>query len=161
MIRFAGRIEPGSGGGVFTGQSVLFRPARMALTSAMLSLRVRFATDGTVIGGSFTTVSFMVATVLDEVISVPTTGTIAVGVEVAEAITPAAASAVVASGGPPGGTTSSDGVAPASRLAAHPEREAKRPKTRSSEADLYRSIDGKRIDEMRLDGSRVGDCVTH
>src|SRR5687768_16497503 len=136
MIRFAGRIEPGSGGGLLTGESVLFRPARMALTSAMLSLRVRLATDGTVIGGSFTTVSFSVATVLDAFVPGPA-GTTAVGGEVAAAITPAAASAVVASGGPPGGTTSSDGVAPASRLAAQPEREAMRPKISRIEADLY------------------------
>src|SRR5687768_8352206 len=137
MIRRAGRIDPGRGGGVFTGQSVLFRPARIALTSAILSFRVRLATDGTVIGGSFGTESLMVATVLDAVVSVLPTGAMEVGVEVAAARTSAAAEAVEASGGPPGGTTSSDGVAPASRLAAHPDREATRPRLRSSKADLY------------------------
>jgi hypothetical protein len=98
----------------------------------------------------------MVATVLDWVVSFLTARATAVGVGVAAVTMPAAAVAVETSGGPPGGTTSSEGVAPASRLAAHPEREASRPRVRSSEADLYRSIEEKCIDEMKLVGSPVG-----
>ena len=52
-MRRAGRIDPGSGAAVFTGQSVLFIPAFIALTNAMLSFFVRPETEGTVIGGSF------------------------------------------------------------------------------------------------------------
>jgi hypothetical protein len=52
-MRCAGRIDPGSGGAVFTGQSLFLRPAFTAITSAMLSFFVRPFTVGTVIGGSF------------------------------------------------------------------------------------------------------------
>src|SRR5450756_2903093 len=52
MIRRAGRMEPGSGGTVFTGQLVFSSPALTAFTSARLSFLVRPFTEGTVIGGS-------------------------------------------------------------------------------------------------------------
>jgi hypothetical protein len=45
-------MEPGSGGGVFTGQLVFFNPAVTAFTSARLSFLVRPFTEGTVIRGS-------------------------------------------------------------------------------------------------------------
>ena len=70
-MRFAGRIDPGSGAGVFTGQRVLFLPARMALTRAMLSFFVLPLTDGTVIGGSFGAESLATAAVVLEAV-VPT-----------------------------------------------------------------------------------------
>jgi hypothetical protein len=57
MIRRAGRIEPGSGGAVFTGQSGLVSPALIAFTRARLSFFVRPLTDGTVIGGALATES--------------------------------------------------------------------------------------------------------
>jgi len=62
-------MEPGSGGGVLTGQSVFFIPTLTAFTSSRLSLFVRPFTVGTVIGGSFDAESFPVAErVLDEVL---------------------------------------------------------------------------------------------
>jgi hypothetical protein len=71
-------MEPGRGGGVLTGHSVLFLPARIALTSAILSFFVRFATEGTVMGGSFGTVSLATVVValaiLAVLVSVFTTG---------------------------------------------------------------------------------------
>src|SRR6478752_4974800 len=70
-MRFPGSIDPGRGGAVFTGQRVLFIPALIALTSAMLSFLVRPGTDGTVIGGSLAA-SFAEATVL-EAVAPPTT----------------------------------------------------------------------------------------
>src|SRR5438874_13054942 len=51
MIRFVGRIDPGSGAGVLTGHRVSFIPARIAATSARLSFLLRPGTDGTVIEG--------------------------------------------------------------------------------------------------------------
>src|SRR4029078_11907237 len=51
-----GRIEPGSGGAVFTGQSLFLRPPLTAITSAMLSFLLRPLTGGTVIGGSLAAV---------------------------------------------------------------------------------------------------------
>ena len=51
-MRCAGRIDPGSGAAVFTGQPVLFIPSFTAFTSSRLSLFVRPFTVGTVIGGS-------------------------------------------------------------------------------------------------------------
>lgn len=151
-------MEPGNGAGVFTGQSVLFLPARMALMSAMLSFFVRFATDGTVIGGSFGTVSFAAATAMDGVLSPLETGVVdpvtgaggGVGIAVSAASAFSAAVAVETSGRPPGGTTSSAVVAPASLLAAQPAREATNPSDNSSEANLYRGIEKRRIDEMRV-----------
>jgi hypothetical protein len=53
MIRRAGRIEPGSGGAVFTGHAVFSKPALTAFTRARLSFFVRPLTEGTVIGGAF------------------------------------------------------------------------------------------------------------
>src|SRR5215831_3003130 len=40
-MRFAGRIDPGSGGAVRTGQPVFFKPARIDATREMLSRMVR------------------------------------------------------------------------------------------------------------------------
>jgi len=90
-------MEPGSGGGVFTGHIVLFLPARIALTSAMLSFLVRFATEGTVMGGSFGAESFATApappasfaspAVLAAVVSVVAVGVAEIGVDVAAAKT--------------------------------------------------------------------------
>jgi len=147
-------MDPGKGGGVFTGQSVDFFPARMALTSAMLSFRVRFATDGTVMGGSFGALS-TVATALEGVLSPleagvvdPVTGGGGVGIAVSAASAFSVAVAVEMSGAPPGGTTSSAVVAPASLLAAQPASEATSPNVNSSEADLYRNIEKRSIDEM-------------
>src|SRR3954464_6893893 len=51
-MRCAGRIDPGSGGAVCTGQAVFFIPAFTAITRAMLSFFVRPLMVGTVIGGS-------------------------------------------------------------------------------------------------------------
>jgi len=69
MIRRAGRIEPGSGGAVFTGHSGLVSPALIAFTRARLSFLVRPLTDGTVIGGALATESFpTLETVLDAVL---------------------------------------------------------------------------------------------
>src|SRR5512141_3218521 len=52
-MRFAGRIDPGSGGTVFTGQRVSFIPARIAETRARLSRPLRPGTGGTVMRGAF------------------------------------------------------------------------------------------------------------
>src|SRR2546423_5053135 len=52
-MRWAGRIACGNCGAVFTGQAVLFNPARTAFTSAMLSFLVRPLTVGTAMSGSF------------------------------------------------------------------------------------------------------------
>lgn len=150
-------MDPGSGAGVFTGQSVLFLPARMALMSAMLSFFVRFATEGTVMGGSFGALS-TVATALERVLSPLEAGVVdpvtgaggGAGIAVSAASAFSVAVALETSGGPPGGTTSSAVVAPASLLAAQPAREATNPSDNSSEADLYRSIEKRRIDEMRV-----------
>lgn len=132
-------MEPGRGAGIFTGQSVLFFPARIALMRAMLSFLVRPATDGTVIGGSFGVVSAAsVALVLDAVV---TAGVITAGVDVAAKAVRVAV-AVEISGGPPGGTTSSAVVAPASLLAAQPARDAVKASVSSTETDLYLTIEG-------------------
>jgi hypothetical protein len=65
-----GRIDPGSGSCVFTGQAVLSIPALIAFTSARLSFEVRPFTEGTVIGGSLAPESFPVPdTVLDAVLA--------------------------------------------------------------------------------------------
>src|SRR3954464_5836909 len=68
-MRCAGRIDPGSGAAVCTGQAVFFMPALTAITSAMLSFLVRPLTVGTAIGGSTAAESFpfAVAVVLDAV----------------------------------------------------------------------------------------------
>src|SRR6476469_9757282 len=46
-MRLAGSIDPGSTGTAFTGQRVSFIPARIAITSAMLSFLLRPGTCGT------------------------------------------------------------------------------------------------------------------
>jgi len=151
-------MEPGNGAGVFTGQSVLFLPARMALMSAMLSFFVRFATDGTVMGGSLGAVSFA-AIAMAEVLSPLDVGVVdpvtgagggGVGIAVSAASAFSVAVAVETSGWPPGGTAPSAVVAPASLLAAQPARETANPSDNRSEADLYRGIEKRRIDEMRV-----------
>ena len=136
----------------------------MALTSAMLSFRVRFATEGTVMGGSFGALSFTVANEPEGVLSPLEAGVVdpvvgvggGVGNEVSAASAFSVAVAVETSGGPPGGTTSSAVVAPASLLAAQPVSDATNPSVNSSEADLYRSIEKRRIDEMRVMRRRLG-----
>lgn len=138
MIRRAGRIEPGNGAGVLTGQSALFLPARIALMRAMLSFLVRPATDGTVIGGSLGVVSAaIVAVVLDALVPAGASGVTAVGVDVAAASAFSVAVAVDMSGWPPGGSRSSAVVAPASLLAAQPAREPASASAKSTETDLY------------------------
>jgi hypothetical protein len=67
-MRCAGRIDPGNGGAVFTGQPVLFIPSLTAFTSSRLSLFVRPFTVGTVIGGSFAAESLPV---VDGVLDAP------------------------------------------------------------------------------------------
>src|SRR5687768_5395992 len=133
-MRRAGRIEPGRGGGVFTGQSVLFLPARIALMRAMLSFLVRPATDGTVIGGSFGVVSAAIAFVLDAFVA-GAIGVTVVGVEVAANAVWVAVTVDI-SGPPPGGIRSSAVVAPASLLAAQPARDPARASVKSTETDL-------------------------
>ena len=51
-MRLAGSIDPGSGGGVCTGQRVSFIPAFIAITRAMLSFLLRPATWGISIFGA-------------------------------------------------------------------------------------------------------------
>jgi hypothetical protein len=63
-------MEPGSGGGVLTGQLVFFNPAVTALTSARLSFLVRPFTDGTVTGGSMAESAPTFDAVLDAVVVV-------------------------------------------------------------------------------------------
>src|ERR1700680_748183 len=113
MIRRAGRMDPGSGGGVFTGQLVFCSPAVTAFTSARLSFLVRPFTEGTVIGGSLAAESLpIVDAVLEAVAGVSG----ADGVEEAAPATPCCAAA--ASGGPAGGISAPPGVGRASLLAA-------------------------------------------
>ena len=106
-MRRAGRIEPGSGGAVLTGQSGFLSPAETAFTNARLSFFVRPFTDGTVTGGAFAA-EFppAVDVVLEAVLNVES---------VDEAVTKAAA----ASGGPAGGICSVPGDGRVSLLAAH------------------------------------------
>ena len=106
-MRRAGRIEPGSGGAVLTGQSGFLSPAETAFTNARLSFFVRPFTDGTVTGGAFAA-EFppAVDVVLEAVLNVES---------VDEAVTAAAA----ASGGPAGGICSVPGDGRVSLLAAH------------------------------------------
>jgi hypothetical protein len=143
-------MDPGSGGGVFTGHSVLFLPARMALTSAILSFFVRFATEGTVMGGSFGVVSFatvlVVLAVLEAVVSVFTTGAADIGVDVGAARTFSVATAVVVSAGPPGGASIA-GVARPSLLAAQAAKAGIRLKAHRSFLSLCRSITANCISE--------------
>lgn len=129
MMRRAGRIEPGSGDAVFTGQSGLSNPARIAFTKARLSFFVRPLTEGTVIGGSFAAESFaMVEAVVKAVLDDAGATT---GVDDA-AVTPwAEAVGTVPSGGSP-----SPGAGPASLLAAQ-AREARRATERNTVIDEY------------------------
>lgn len=86
MIRRAGRIEPGSGGAVFTGHALSSRPALTAFTRARLSFFVRPLTDGTVTGGAFAAESFPTPEgVLEAVFR---TAGLSVGVEDAAGVTP-------------------------------------------------------------------------
>jgi len=109
-MRRAGRIEPGSGGAVLTGQSGFLSPAETAFTNARLSFFVRPFTDGTVTGGAFAAESLpAVDEVLEAVLNV---------VSVDEAAT-ASPWAAAASGGPAGGISSIPGDGRVSLLAAH------------------------------------------
>jgi hypothetical protein len=104
-------MDPGSGAAVLTGQRVLFIPALMALTKAMLSFLVRPGTDGTVIGGALA-VSVPEATVELDAVVVPAP------IGVVEAV--ATAGVELAMSGPPSVVSCSDpGVGRASLLAAH------------------------------------------
>jgi hypothetical protein len=94
-MRRAGRIEPGSGGAVLTGQSGFLSPAETAFTNARLSFLVRPFTDGTVTGGAFAAESLpAVDVVLEAVLNVES---------VEEAVTAFPWAAAAASGGPAGG----------------------------------------------------------
>jgi hypothetical protein len=74
-MRRAGRIDPGSGGAVFTGQSVFLRPALTAITRAMLSFLVRPLMVGTVIGGSLSAAeSFALCDVVLDALDKPEPG---------------------------------------------------------------------------------------
>jgi hypothetical protein len=86
MIRRAGRIEPGSGGAVFTGHLLLSRPALTAFTRARLSFFVRPLTDGTVIGGAFAAESFPTPAAVLEAVFERTA--LSVGVDDAAGVTP-------------------------------------------------------------------------
>jgi hypothetical protein len=104
-------MDPGSGAAVFTGQRVLFIPALIALTKAMLSFLVRPGTDGTVIGGVLE-VSLREATVELDAVIVPAP------MEVVEAV--ATAGVELAISGPPSVVSCSEpGLGRASLLAAH------------------------------------------
>lgn len=109
-MRRAGRIEPGSGGAVLTGQSGFLSPAETAFTNARLSFFVRPFTDGTVTGGAFAAESLpAVNVVLDAVLNVESVG---------EAVTAFPWAAAAASGGPAGGMPSIPGLGRVSLLAA-------------------------------------------
>jgi hypothetical protein len=86
MIRRSGRIEPGSGGAVFTGHAVFARPDLTAFTRARLSFFVRPLTEGTVIGGAFAAESFpTLEAVLEAVFEAVR---LSVGVDDAAGVTP-------------------------------------------------------------------------
>jgi len=101
-------MEPGSGGGVFTGQFVFFKPAVTAFTSARLSFLVRPFTEGTVTGGSLAESLTILDAVLEAVVVVA-------GVDEAEP-TPCGTTAAI--GAPAGGISSTPGEGRASLLAA-------------------------------------------
>ena len=109
-MRRAGRIEPGSGAAVLTGQSGFLSPAETAFTNARLSFFVRPFTDGTVTGGAFAA-EFppAVDVVLEAVLNVES---------VEEAVTAFPWAAAAASGGPAGGISSIPGLGRVSLLAA-------------------------------------------
>ena len=110
-MRRAGRIEPGSGGAVLTGQSGFLSPAETAFTNARLSFFVRPFTDGTVTGGAFAA-EFppAVDVVLEAVLNVES---------VDEAVRAFPSGTAAPSGGPAGGITSIPGDGRVSLLAAH------------------------------------------
>jgi hypothetical protein len=107
-------MEPGSGGGVFTGQFLFFKPTVMAFTSARLSFLVRPFTEGTVIGGSFAAESFAVPGVVLEA-AFDAAGAVG-GVDDALPVTPWGAA--VEAREPSGGIPSTPGAGRASLLAA-------------------------------------------
>ena len=110
-MRRAGRIEPGSGGAVLTGQSGFLSPAETAFTNARLSFFVRPFTDGTVTGGTFAAESLpAVDVVLEAVLS---------GASVDEAALAFLWAAGAPSGGAAGGISSIPGAGRVSLLAAH------------------------------------------
>ena len=110
-MRRAGRIEPGRGGAVLTGQSGFLSPAETAFTNARLSFFVRPFTDGTVTGGAFAAESLpAVDVVLEAVLNVES---------VDEAVRAFPSGAAAPSGGPAGGITSIPGDGRVSLLAAH------------------------------------------
>src|SRR5687767_10689851 len=86
MIRRSGRIDPGSGGTVFTGHAVFASPDLTAFTRARLSFFVRPLTEGTVTGGAFTTVSLPTLEAVLEAVFEPVT--LSVGVDDAAGVTP-------------------------------------------------------------------------
>jgi hypothetical protein len=107
-------MEPGSGGGVFTGHLVFSNPAVTAFTSARLSFWVRPFTEGTVIGGSFAAESFaMLDCVLEAAFD--DAGTVG-AVDDALPVTPWGATVELSE--PSGGIASTPGEDPASLLAA-------------------------------------------
>src|SRR6266550_2951375 len=111
-MRRAGRIEPGSGDAVLTGQSGFFSPAATAFTNARLSFFVRPFTDGTVTAGTFAAESLpggAVDAVLEAVLRVES-------VDEAALAFPSAAAAP--SGGVAGGIASIPDAGRASLLAA-------------------------------------------
>src|SRR6266481_6519356 len=113
-MRRAGRIDPGSGGGVFTGHRVFSSPAVTAFTSARLSFLVRPFTEGTVIAVSLAVESLpTVDAVLDAVVGV---NGVDDGVDEAAPATPCGTAA--ASDRPAGGSSAAPGTDRASLLAA-------------------------------------------
>src|SRR5450759_4248492 len=109
-------MDPGSGGGVFTGQLLFSSPAVTAFTRARLSFLVRPFTEGTVIGGSLAVESLPgLDAVLDAAFGVD-------GVDEAAPATPCGAA--TANGGPAGGISSTPGVGRASLLAAQASEDA-------------------------------------
>src|ERR1700730_87896 len=121
-MRRAGRMDPGSGGGIFTGQLVFSSPAVTAFTSARLSFLVRPFTEGTVIGGSLAAESFPT---VDAVLEAVDGFNGIAGVDEAVPATPCGTAA--ASDGPAGGIASIPGVDRVS-LPAAAASEAMRPK---------------------------------
>src|SRR5665647_1278328 len=73
-MRFPGRIEPGSGSAVLTGQRVSFVPARIAETRARLSRLFRPGTAGTVIGGTLPESTMLAGWIVVESIAITVTG---------------------------------------------------------------------------------------
>ena len=134
-------MDPGSGGGVFTGQSVFSSPALTAFTSARLSFFVRPFTEGTVTGGSLAAESLpTLDAVLEAVLGVD-------GVDEAVPTTPcgtAAESAV-----PAGGIPSTPGDGRASLVAAQASELTRANKTNTGiEKYLFAAASGIRNCEL-------------